>query len=237
MPPVTIWIGFDPRESAAFAVCRDQLRFHLNGPFPICGLVLDDLIEKGLYTRPTEDRLGKTWDVISGAYQSTEFANSRFLVPHLTGTGWGLFMDCDMLPRRDITTLFTKEAKSEYAVMCVKHRHEPKNTEKMDGQAQALYARKNWSSFMLFNCDHPSNRKLTVEMVNTLPGRDLHRFCWLEDHEIGDLGPEWNYLVGHTEANVDPRVVHFTDGGPWFRAFRDVPYANEWTKAFHRWAA
>jgi hypothetical protein len=49
---------------------------------------------------------------------------------------------------------------------------------------------------MLFNCDHPSNKKLTVEMINTLPGRDLHRFCWLEDDEIGELDPGWNWLVG-----------------------------------------
>jgi hypothetical protein len=29
----------------------------------------------------------------------------------------------------------------------------------MDGQAQTRYARKNWSSVMVFNCDHPANER------------------------------------------------------------------------------
>ena len=31
----------------------------------------------------------------------------------------------------------------------------------MDGVVQTSYPRKNWSSLMLFNCDHPSVKKLT----------------------------------------------------------------------------
>ena len=51
-------------------------------------------------------------------------------------------------------------------------------------------------------------------MVNTLPGRDLHRFCWLEDDEIGELPPEWNHLVGidpDTKA-ARPALLHYTLG-------------------------
>jgi hypothetical protein len=33
---------------------------------------------------------------------------------------------------------------------------------------------------MVFNCDHPANRALTLDLINTVPGRDLHRFCWLD---------------------------------------------------------
>lgn len=229
-----VYIGFDPREAAAFAVARSSIR-QWNKHILVHGLVLDDLRKQGLYTRPTEVRLGKTWDVISGAYQSTEFANSRFLVPHLAREGWAAFMDCDMLVRTNIARVFDKLDHNK-AVYCVKHDHMPNNDTKMDGQAQTAYPRKNWSSFMLFNCSHPANAGLTLDLINSAPGRELHRFCWLEDHHIGELGPEWNYLVGHTETNVEPKVVHFTDGGPWFHGFENVPYADEWRAEMTRWA-
>jgi hypothetical protein len=90
---------------------------------------------------------------------------------------------------------------------------------------------------MLFNCDHPSNAKLTVEMVNTLPGRDLHRFCWLEDDEIGELPIEWNWLAGHCSSDINPSIVHHTDGTPAMFGYEDAPYADEWRAELARWAS
>jgi lipopolysaccharide biosynthesis glycosyltransferase len=232
---ISVWIGFDPREAAAFAALRQSIRLW-NKQLPVHGLVLSDLRERGLYTRPTERRLGRLYDVISEHSMATEFAISRFLVPHLAQRGLALFMDCDMLARANLARVFNEVSKSK-AVTCVKHAYQPPEGEKMDGQVQTAYPRKNWSSFMVFNCDHPSNKKLTPELVNSLPGRDLHRFCWLEDDEIGEFGPEWNWLVGHSSDNIDPKVVHYTEGGPWFTGFEDVPYAGEWREALHRWAA
>jgi hypothetical protein len=107
----------------------------------------------------------------------------------------------------------------------------------MDGQRQDAYPRKNWSSVMAINCDHEANQALTLEMVNTLPGRDLHRLCWLNDDEIGELEPKWNYLLGEMPAIADPAIVHFTLGGPWFDAFKNIPYADEWRAELERWAA
>jgi hypothetical protein len=234
----SIWIGFDPREAAAFAVCRHSLKQTSTNPgVPIRGIVLSDLEQRGLYYRPTERRGEQLWDVISDAPMSTEFAVSRFLTPILAGSGLALFMDCDILARSSVMRLFDR-ANSQYAVMCVKHQHEPlQYAVKMDGQQQVRYARKNWSSVMLFNCDHPSNKKLTVEMVNTLPGRDLHRFCWLEDDEIGELNPRWNYLVGHSEETDEPPVlVHFTEGVPDMRGYENVEYADEYREAMRQWA-
>jgi lipopolysaccharide biosynthesis glycosyltransferase len=232
---ISVWIGFDPREAAAFAACRQSIRLW-NKQLPVHGLVLSDLRERGLYTRPTERRLGKLWDVISDNYMSTEFAISRFLVPHLAQRGLAVFMDCDMLVRDNLARVFDGISKSK-AVTCVQHVYQPPEGEKMDGQVQTSYPRKNWSSFMVFNCDHPSNKKLTPEMVNSLPGRDLHRLCWLKDDEIGELDPAWNWLPGHSSDNIDPKVVHFTEGGPWFTGFENVPYADEWRGALYRWAA
>lgn len=208
----------------------------MRAPVQVRGVVLDDLKRDGVYRRPTTKRLGRMWDVISEAPMSTEFAVSRFLVPHLAEHGLALFMDCDMLVRGDLMPLFDRIEHEPYAVWCVKHRHEPTATVKMDGQVQTAYPRKNWSSFMVFDCDHPANQKLTLDLVNTAPGRDLHRFCWLDDDDIGDLGPEYNCLVGHTNCDREPVVVHFTDGGPWFTGFEDVAYADEWRQEMLAWA-
>lgn len=238
----SIWIGFDPREAAAFAVARGSILRRLppgdalarNG---INGLILSDMRQQGLYWRETQS-LGpaRLWDVISDAPMSTEFAISRFLTPILAKRGWALFVDSDVMARADVNDLFAL-ADPAKAVMCVKHSHRPAREIKMDGQAQTVYARKNWSSVMLFNCEHPSNKKLTVDLINTVPGRDLHRFCWLGDDEIGTLGHEWNWLVGHDNLTIDPKLVHFTDGVPSLPGYEHVPYADEWRAELSAWAS
>jgi hypothetical protein len=231
----SIYIGYDSREAEAFSVARASVQERLTMPIPIMGLVLRSLRNRGLYYRPTELRPSAAdkpvlWDVISEAPMATEFAISRFLVPTLAQRGWALFMDCDMMALTNFARLFDGLDRSK-AVYCVKHRHAEGPKTKMDGQLQTFYVRKNWSSFMVMNCDHPSNKLLTVEAVNTLPGRDLHRFCWLKDDEIGELDPAWNFLVGHSDPSIQPKNIHWTTGGPWFREYEDVPYAEEWRDA------
>ncbi|MDP3495664.1 MAG: hypothetical protein Q8R82_21365 [Hyphomonadaceae bacterium] len=235
-----IFIGWDPREAAAYAVARSSLQRHLSQPIPVRGLVLETLVNAGLYSRPlVMRRIGDRtvmWDVLSGAPMATEHANARFLVPLLARSGWALFMDGDMLVRGDLAPLFDSldPAKTLY---CVQHRHEPDVGMKMDGQVQTRYARKNWSSFMVINCDHPANVALTLELINTAPGRDLHRLCWLDDADIGELGAEWNFLVGHSDPAIEPKVVHFTDGVPDMPGYESVAYADEWRAERRRWAA
>lgn len=237
MSEVSIYLGFDPREADAFAVAKSSIRRHVPWAISVRGLVLSDLRERGLYSRPTSRREGRLWDDLSDAPMSTEFACSRFLVPFLANGGWcAIFMDSDMLVRARIDRVIELLDRDK-AVTVVKHRFDPPEGLKMDGQAQTRYARKNWSSFMVWNLAHPANRRLTLEMVNTLPGRDLHRFCWLEDNEIGELGPEWNWLVGHSDPSVDPKVVHFTEGLPSMAGHENDPYADEWRAELYRWAA
>ncbi len=232
----SFWIGYDPRESEAFAVCRKTLRKHSHG-MAINALDLNELRRCGLYYRPTSLKDGKLWDDISEAPMSTEFAISRFLTPILAPSGWALFMDCDIIAVDDLNELF-RFADPSKAVMCVQHDYQPTNDVKMDGQEQTRYHRKNWSSVMLFNTEHPANRALTVEMINTVPGRDLHRFCWLNDDEIGALHPRWNYLVGVTQGDINPGLIHYTNGGPWFGGdYLNVPYADEWLQARRDWLA
>jgi len=236
----SIWIGFDPREADAFAVARESIRRRLNTPIPIHGIVLEEMRERGLYWRPTQRPNGKLWDEISQAPMATEFAVSRFLTVHMAKTvvhgGWALFVDCDVMARANVEELFDL-ADSRYAVMCVKHKFEPPAGVKMDGQEQTRYARKNWSSVVLWNVQHPSNAKLTVDLINTVPGRDLHCFCWLDDAEIGELAPCWNWLAGHSSTHIDPKIVHFTDGTPAMRGYENQPFADQWRAELKRWAA
>ncbi len=241
--PWQVYIGFDTREAAAFSVARSSLRrWHQH--VPISGLVLSDLRNRGLYTRPTEKRLGRLWDVISNNYMSTEFAISRFLVPELVKRasrskpyGWALFMDSDVLIRGSLAPLIGS-LKDNKALHCVKHDYKPALDIKMDGQQQAAYPRKNWSSVMAINVDHPANDVLDIEMVNALRGLELHQFCWLDEKDIGGLSPKYNYLVGETQAKVSPTIVHFTNGYPGLSpAFENVEYADEWFGELERWAA
>jgi hypothetical protein len=231
----SIFVGYDPREAEAFGVCRHSLRKYAAG-IPIYALSLEDLREMGLYTRPMSKRDNRLWDDISEAPCATEFAISRFLTPEMAGHGLALFMDCDILARADLDNLFWQaRCDASKAVWCVKHVHEPPPGLKMDGQEQTRYARKNWSSVMLFNCDHPANKMLTVDLVNKVPGRDLHRFCWLADEEIGELNPKWNWLVGHSDPDIDPALVHFTEGTPNMPGYEDCAYASDWRAMRASW--
>lgn len=240
LQPKSIWIGWDPREAAAFAVSVHSARRRLTIPIPVRGLVLRELREAGLYTRRT-GRLHRPgcptqlYDIISDAPMSTEFAISRFLVPHLAKSGWALFLDGDVLVRHKLTELFDM-ADPTKAVQVVKHDFDPTYDRKMDEQLQQRYPRKAWSSVMLFNVEHPANRNLTVELINNAPGRDLHAFCWLKDSEIGELPVAWNWLVGHSNPDVEPKIVHFTDGAPCMLGYERQPYAGEWEDVLAHWA-
>lgn len=175
----SIFIGFDKREGAAYAVARYSMQRWMTQPIPIMGLVQSDLRAQNLYWRQEEVRANpkgtgfQRYDVISDAPVSTEFALTRFLVPYLAQTGWALFTDCDVMCRAgaNVVRLFEyAETQADKALLCVKHDYSPSKSVKMDGQAQTSYPRKNWSSVMMFNCDHPANKSLTLDLVNNAKG-------------------------------------------------------------------
>lgn len=226
-----IWIGWDADQMRASVVAEFSAGSTARWTPDVRRLALGEMVARGLYTRPTvypsHDHPGY-WDTISEAPMSTAHAISRFLVPALCNyEGWALFTDGDVLFRRDVRELFAL-ANPDYAVHVVQHDYTPPETLKMEGQAQTRYARKNWSSVILFHAGHPANRALTVDLVNTVPGRDLHRFCWLDDSLIGALPPEWNWLVGHSDSAIDPAIVHYTSGVPDMDGYEHVAYADEW---------
>jgi len=216
--PFRVFIGWDSREPEAYDVAKFSLERRSSIPLDVQPIKLADLRARGLYSRG-EDKLA-----------STEFTYSRFLTPALAGfRGWALFCDCDFLFLGDIAGLI-EYTKTPKAVYCVQHDYRPTETTKMDGAIQTTYPRKNWSSLMLFNCDHPSVRKLTPEVVNRETGAYLHRMQWAADDEIGALPVEWNWLEGWNEKpkTGTPKVVHFTRGGPWFPNWQNVDYGDLW---------
>jgi hypothetical protein len=210
---IRIFIGFDERETVAWHVLTHSILARASQPVAFTPLALNNL--KGIFTRQRE------------ALQSTDFSFSRFLTPYLSGyEGWSLFMDCDMLMRRDIAELWALRDE-RYAVMCVKHEHQPKETVKFLDQPQTPYGKKNWSSVMLFN--NAKCKALTPEYVNTASGLELHQFKWLgDDGLIGALPATWNHLVGYDAPRAEAANVHYTLGGPYFEEFRGCEHAGAW---------
>jgi hypothetical protein len=209
---LNLFIGHDPRESIAFYVLAHSILRRASIPVSITPLMRSQL--RQLYWRER------------GPTESTEFSMTRFLVPALSGyRGWSLYMDCDMLCRVDIAALASLKD-DEKAVLVCKHDYVPRTQRKFLDQVQTRYARKNWSSLMLFNNERC--RVLTPEYVNTASGLDLHRFAWAQDARIGELPLEWNWLVGEYAYNPAAKIAHFTLGGPYFAEYRDCDYAEEW---------
>jgi hypothetical protein len=220
-----VFIGHDDREQRAFDAAAASLQ-RIKPQVVPTALRADRLAACGLLRRPVDRRAGR-YDLVSNAPQATDFAISRFLVPMLAQEGPALFVDCDVVFLADVAELFALFDPSK-AVQVVQHPPLLSEVEKMDGQAQIRYPRKNWSSVMLFNCDHPANRRLTLQDVNERPGRDLHAFYWLHDSEIGALPPEWNWLVGVQPKPTRPKLAHFTLGGPFLQGWPGAEHDEIW---------
>ena len=234
-----IWIGYDPREDIAAEVCRWSIEQYWPDA-PVSFLALDHPKVSKVYSRKWSKEKGLMVDDLDGRPFSTEFAFSRFLVPYLCDyEGWALFVDCDMLFQTDPRDIL-EYADDQYACVVVQHHHIPKETHKMDGCVQQIYRRKNWSSVMLWNCGHKDNARLGPDLVNTRTGSFLHQFAWLHDHRIGALPEQWNWLCGVSPTTVEgaygiktdaPKILHYTEGGPWFPGFENCEYSDQWNKA------
>lgn len=215
-----IFLGWDRSEEEACQIARASILKHASVDVEVIPLSMETLGKQ--YTRPTSMRKGKLWDNISKAPMSTSHAIARFWVPYLCDfKGWAVFMDGDVLIRRDVADLFA-QADKRYPLQCVKHCYRPQELTKKDGDEQIAYHRKNWSSVILWNCGHSANQRLTPEMLNEHPGLWLHGFGWLHEDQIGELPGTWNTLI------TEPALVHYTEGIPSIKGRDAQPYANEW---------
>ena len=217
---LTVYVGWDSREDISYQVCEHSIKRRDPGAIVI-PLKQKDMRSDGLYRRDI-DKLA-----------TTEFTFTRFFIPYLQGyKGWAVFCDCDFVWKVSTTEL-EQYCDNSKAVVCVQHDYAPQEgSMKMDGQVQTVYPRKNWSSMVLWNCAHPANKILTPEVLNKETPQFLHRFSWLADSEIGSLPHHYNWLVGWYQEPRDgvPKILHYTEGGPWFDGYRDCEYADVWKK-------
>jgi hypothetical protein len=69
---------------------------------------------------------------------------------------------------------------------------------------------------VLWNCGHPANACVTLDMINSEGGAFLHRFSWIKDDSlIGEIPHDWNYLVEWYPADDTkplPGAIHYTEG-------------------------
>jgi lipopolysaccharide biosynthesis glycosyltransferase len=216
--PLKVFVGYDSREDIAWQVCRHSLLRHAREPLRVVPIRQSAVRELCLYTRPADTSA------------STEFSLTRFLTPYLAAQGgWVIFCDCDFLFTIDVHKVLEGLDPAK-AVYVVQHDYTPTFNVKMDGQRQTTYPRKNWSSFMVFNCDHPDVAALTPAVVNMASPSYLHRFEWITaDTSIGALDLDWNFLEGEYQRPLTtPRVIHYTNGGPWFEQWTNVDFADLW---------
>lgn len=210
---INIFIGYDNKEKVAFNVLSYSILKNSTKPVAITPVYLNNIKDDFIRER--------------NQLSSTEFSFSRFVIPHLMNyQGWALFMDCDMLMKADVSELW-RLRDDKYAVQVCKHDYVPKTQTKFLGQPQTAYPKKNWSSFMLMNCKKCT--QLTPDYVNKASGLELHQFKWLESDElIGELPIEWNWLADEYEYKKDVKNIHYTEGGPYFKDYKNTDYAIDW---------
>ena len=215
---VKIYIGFDQREAIAYHAFVQSLIDHASIPLDITPLAVKTL--KG-YEEKHEDK-------------SNDFVYSRFLTPYLNDfKGWAIFVDGDMICQKDIKELLDLRDDSK-ALQVVKHDYKTKAHQKYLGNINQDYPRKNWSSVILWNCEHPKHKLLTPDFIANQSGKYLHRFSWLTDDDIGELPKEWNWLATEYPNNEQANIIHYTLGTPCFKDYRDAEMSDIWLKKHKR---
>jgi len=212
---LNIYIGYDDVETVAYHTLSQSIIKYASGPVRISPICSEHF--RKFFNRPRDEK------------QSNDFSFTRFLVPYLNDyDGYAIFMDCDMMLRTDIYQVLN-EINPDRAISVVQHDYTPSDSTKYLNKVQYAYPRKNWSSFVVWNCSHEKNRTLTPTFVETASGLELHRFTWLLDSEIGSLDLGWNWLVGdYINPPEGLKNIHWTVGGPYFQEYSDVDFSTEW---------
>ena len=213
---VDIVVGFDQRESVAYHTFTQSVIENSTVPVRFLPLSMSSLSN---YKEVHKDG-------------SNEFIYSRFLVPYMMNfKGWAIYADGDMVCLEDIKKLWNLRD-NKYAVQVVKHDYKTKITEKYWGNKNEDYPRKNWSSLILWNCEHKSHKVLTPDFIENQSGAFLHRFSWIKDEEIGSIDKEWNWLAMEYEEKKSINLIHYTIGTPCFKEYENKSLSSFWKKAF-----
>ena len=212
---ITLVVGFDQREAISYHTFCQSVLEKSSLPVRFIPLAENTLA----FYRESHKNI------------SNRFIFSRFLTPYLLGFhGMAVYADGDMVCQADIAELLDLFDPSK-AVQLVQHNYETKSSKKYLNNTNINYPRKNWSSLVIFNCGHPSNRILTPAYIEERDGAHLHRFGWLKDEEIGALPAEWNWLATEYDDNPAAKIVHYTLGTPCFKDYRQAEMSEAWWKA------
>lgn len=209
-------IGFDRRESIAYHTFVQSILDKATMPVSFLPLAINTL--KG-YEETHMDK-------------SNDFIYSRFLTPYLNKfQGWAIYADGDMICQSDIKELWSMKDESK-ALQVVKHNYKTRAQNKYLGNINKDYPRKNWSSLVLWNCEHPKHRVLTPEFIAGQTGKYLHRFSWLDENDIGEIPKEWNWLAVEYPKNYEAKLIHYTLGTPCFKDYKETEMAEIWYESY-----
>jgi len=215
---IKIVVGFDQREAVAYHTFTQSIIEKSTLPVSFIPLAIQTLAD---YKESHTDK-------------SNDFIYSRFLTPYLMKfDGWAIFADGDMVCLSDIKELWDLKDESK-ALMVVKHDYKTKSHQKYLGNINENYPRKNWSSVILWNCNHPKHKILTPDFIANQTGKYLHRFSWLQDDDIGELPKEWNWLATEYPANTHAKLIHYTLGTPCFKDYRNSEMSELWHQTQER---
>lgn len=221
MQPIRVFIGFDPREAAAYHVCCQSIIEHASVPVAFYPLAQNLL--------PIDAKRDG----------SNAFMLARFLVPTLCDyEGWAIYLDGDMVIKEDIAELLAyRNTFPDKAIAVVPHKYKTKHERKYVGTPMESknvdYPKKNQSSVVLWNCAHPKNRILDAGYVACSSPVVLHRFQWLGEDDIGALSADWNHLVGE-QGPSNAHIFHYTLGAPGFKHYADCSASWHWHGALIR---
>jgi lipopolysaccharide biosynthesis glycosyltransferase len=208
---INLVVGFDQKEAIAYHVFCQSVIEQSSLPVQFVPLIQNYGINQ-----------------ISQSDGSNSFTYSRFLTPYLMNfEGWAIFADGDMVCKDDLAKLWNLRD-SKKAVQVVKHDYKTKHSKKYLGNKNEDYPRKNWSSLILWNCEHPKNKLLTPSFIGSKSGSYLHRFSWLDDEDVGELKSEWNWLAIEFDDNPSAKIVHYTLGTPCFKEYQSSSMSNYW---------
>jgi len=213
---VDIVVGFDQREAVAYHTFTQSIIEKSTMPVRFLPLSINSLSN---YNERHNDG-------------SNDFIYSRFLVPHLMNfKGWAIYADGDMICLEDIKKLWNQR-NNNYAVQVVKHDYQTKIEKKYFGNKNENYPRKNWSSLILWNCEHEAHKILSPDFIEKQSGAFLHRFSWIKDEEIGSIDKEWNWLAMEYEEKESINLIHYTIGTPCFKEYENKSLSQHWKKSF-----
>ena len=171
---INLFVGFDPREAVAYHVFCNSIIQNTSVPVQIT-----PFSAQSNYKNSTRRMMIAVMILCTLDFNSylSDFK------------GWTIFAMGNMICQGDLKELIDMADPSK-AVMVVKHDYQTKATQKYLGNINENYPEKNWSSVILWNCEHPKHKILTPDFVSKQTGKFLHRFSWLDDQDIGEL--PWN---------------------------------------------